>query len=108
MFFLYHKSVKSESDFSILINEIMYNPLGSDTCFEWIELYNPSSTPVNITGWIISDEQEEDQIFSDLIHGNGSLEIPSKKYAIITDQDTQIYENLSLPFDTIKLVVDDN
>ena len=40
----------------VLINELFYNN-SSDVSWEnrtqWIELYNPTNTPVNITGWII-------------------------------------------------------
>ena len=35
----------------ILISEIMYNPLGSDTGKEWIELYNSGELPIEITEW---------------------------------------------------------
>ena len=35
----------------IIINEIFYNPIGTDTGLEWIELYNPNSTPVDLSEW---------------------------------------------------------
>ncbi len=35
----------------IVINEICYNELYHDA--SWIELYNPTSTPINITNWFI-------------------------------------------------------
>ena len=34
-----------------VINEIMANPAGDDTGQEWIELYNPTSDSVDLTGW---------------------------------------------------------
>lgn len=37
----------------IVINEVMVDPIGSDTGKEWIELYNPIDQPVNVTGWKI-------------------------------------------------------
>ena len=38
---------------SILINEIMYQPLTGRS--EWIELYNMSSSPVLMNGWSFAD-----------------------------------------------------
>lgn len=39
----------------IVINEIMADPFGDDTFQEWIELYNPGSSNVNLGGWVIRD-----------------------------------------------------
>lgn len=40
----------------LVINEIMVNPKAvTDVVGEWIELYNPGKTSVNIAGWSISD-----------------------------------------------------
>jgi hypothetical protein len=39
----------------ILINEFESNPLGDDSGNEWIELYNPGDAPVNISGWQITN-----------------------------------------------------
>ena len=36
---------------AVVINEIMYDPAGSDTNREWVELYNPENISINITGW---------------------------------------------------------
>ncbi|MBT4350923.1 lamin tail domain-containing protein, partial [archaeon] len=35
----------------IIISEIMYNPIGSDTNKEWIEIYNSGNSPIDMTGW---------------------------------------------------------
>jgi len=35
----------------VIINEFMANPVGSDTDYEWIELYNHSDQNVNLKGW---------------------------------------------------------
>jgi uncharacterized repeat protein (TIGR01451 family) len=39
----------------VVINELDQNPKGSDSGKEWIELYNPSSSEVNIGGWRLVD-----------------------------------------------------
>ncbi len=38
-----------------LINEFMPNPEGTDTENEWIELFNPTNSPINIKGWYLDD-----------------------------------------------------
>jgi len=35
----------------VLINEIMFNPLGGRPADEWIELRNVSAAPINLAGW---------------------------------------------------------
>ncbi|GAB4523687.1 MAG: hypothetical protein Fur0018_06700 [Anaerolineales bacterium] len=56
---------------TVLISEIMYDPAagygpgygpngeppGSDGPWEWVELYNPGSTAVDIGGWKLTDEE---------------------------------------------------
>lgn len=39
----------------LVITEIQSNPRGVDTTREYVELYNPSSTPISITGWRLQD-----------------------------------------------------
>jgi hypothetical protein len=38
---------------SILINEVAWAGTAASTSDEWIELYNPGTNPVNLTGWIL-------------------------------------------------------
>jgi hypothetical protein len=38
----------------IVINEVEANPAGTDAGNEWVELYNPMATNVNIIGWSLS------------------------------------------------------
>ncbi len=38
---------------NIVINEILYDPEGADTGFEWIELYNNSDSIINLENWKI-------------------------------------------------------
>lgn len=40
-----------DGQFAIKINEFMPNPEGDDDGAEWVELYNNSSTDVDLTGW---------------------------------------------------------
>ena len=36
---------------NVVINEVLYDPVGSDGGYEWIELYNNSDTAINMAGW---------------------------------------------------------
>jgi endonuclease YncB( thermonuclease family) len=44
----------TESDADIVINEVELNPRGSDVGREWIELYNPSGSDVNVSDFEIT------------------------------------------------------
>lgn len=41
----------SASSPNVVINEVFYDPQGSDTGQEFVELYNPSDQPVCLSGW---------------------------------------------------------
>jgi len=90
-----------------LINEVMYDPIEDDNYFEWIELYNPNNTSVNVSGWTITDNYALDFLEVDLDHCNCSTFIPPEGFAIITDHGTQIYNNTTFSNNTICLYVDD-
>ncbi len=97
---------------SPLINEIMYSPSDGN---EWIEIYNPSSSPLNLTGWQLTDNKNTDKIICCSFDLLCTLTIPPQSYALLTDQDTTLYTsllfNLSNPpayFNITKLCVDDN
>jgi phosphatidylserine/phosphatidylglycerophosphate/cardiolipin synthase-like enzyme len=62
---------------TIVINEIMYDPSGSDTLNEWVELFNNGSTSINMTNWVITDgEGGDDFFFSEII-------VPPGDYVVI-------------------------
>ena len=86
----------------------MYYPNHNESYHEWIELYNPTSFFINVSGWTISDGQEEDSIGGDTDHGNGSTIIPPKGYALLVDHGTQVYDYLNISSQVTKLYVDDN
>lgn len=42
----------------VVVNEIMFNPstaLGDDNNYEWVEIFNNGSSPVDISGWTLTD-----------------------------------------------------
>ena len=42
---------------NVLISEVVYNEVGSDTAGEWIEIYNNGATTVDLTNYKIGDEE---------------------------------------------------
>ena len=92
---------------SIWINEVLYNPTQDENYNEWIELYNPTDQPIDISGWSITDNSAQDFLEADTQNGDGTTIILAYGYAIIADQGTRIYENFSIPDSAIKLCVDD-
>lgn len=47
----------------VLINEVLYDPVQSpEASFEWVELYNPTDSAVELIGWTIRDNYESDPI----------------------------------------------
>lgn len=69
---------------SIIINEIMYNPKGSDDNREWVELYNNSGTAsVNLSGWKFFDGDGTTRHSLTLYQGTWT--IPPQGYAVIAN-----------------------
>jgi len=46
----------------LVINEVELNPVGNDTANEWVELYNPTTAAIDLTGWAIKNRPAENQV----------------------------------------------
>lgn len=66
---------------NVVINEIMYNPSGSDNNREWVEIYNSGNVSVNLTGWKFYEADTN----HGLILKNGSMVLGVGDYGIIAD-----------------------
>ncbi len=73
VFILAHwQAVRAANYGTVLISEIMYDPAvghatpygGADQQEEWVELYNPGDTAVDITNWKLTDEENYPTITS--------------------------------------------
>ncbi|MEL7039585.1 MAG: lamin tail domain-containing protein, partial [Cyanobacteria bacterium J06592_8] len=53
---LYDATFDHTVPFNLVISEIMYDPNGSDENWEWIEVYNPNDVAVDLSGYILDDE----------------------------------------------------
>jgi len=70
---------------NVIINEIMYNPAGTDTNREWVELYNNGSDTVDITSGKSDSAWRFDDGSSSLHYINDDLNIPAGGYAVLAD-----------------------
>ena len=55
---------------SLVINEIMYDPVGNEADGEWVEIYVQSS-PGDLSGWTLSDTAGTTYTFSSFIPAAG-------------------------------------
>ncbi|MEA1864004.1 MAG: NosD domain-containing protein, partial [Euryarchaeota archaeon] len=53
-FYMFDRPDESDPSAHIVINEIEQNPAGFDDGHEWVELYNPTTSDVNLDGWKLS------------------------------------------------------
>ena len=88
---------------NLQINEIMYAPLDAN---EWIEIYNPTNQSINLTNWLLTDNKNTDTLECCSFDNGCTLNLDPLSYAIITDQDTTLYNHLE-NF-ALKICVDDN
>ena len=63
---------------AVVMNEIMYDPAGSDSGHEWIEVYNSGTSSVTLTKWKLATGDTNHKIFA---VGNSALQPQS--YAVI-------------------------
>ena len=79
----------------VIISEIMYNPAGSDSGREWVELYNQGTSDVSIIGgtvkgsWRISDGSNHTLVDPATGVGRGSLTVPAGGYLIVASDPAE-------------------
>jgi len=86
----------------LVVNEVYYHigtGKGKDPDNEWVEIYNPTDSEVNISGWKICDGNSCDTIPT-------SSPIPSKGFAVITYKSSTWDKWPSIPSEAIKIVLD--
>jgi hypothetical protein len=79
----------------VVINEVMYNPQGSDTGREWIELYNEGSSDVTIVAgsgkgsWRVGDASNHTLTDPAGGTGRGPLVIPAGGYMVLASDPSE-------------------
>ncbi len=81
----------------IMINEVELNPIGDDrlSATEWIELYNPTDSPVDLTGWEIASTTLFKKVLT--LPGGTVIEPGSLKiYSHVPSWFTDTFESVEL------------
>lgn len=88
----------------VVINEVMFNPSGSEFYDEYVELFNAGDSSVDLSGWRLGDSNDTDAI----VDVEMGLVLGPKQYALILDPD--YFENSnsygSLPEDVLIVSLD--
>ena len=86
---IYCLQAYATTDNQILINEVELNPSGTDTGTEKVELYNPSNTSIDVSGWTISSAAGR----TATVVINEGTTITSKGYLIVGRDSQQWLDN---------------
>jgi len=72
---------------NLVINEIEYDSVqtGTDSIYEWFEIYNPNDFWVNLKDWTITDNNETDTIPEASIPAKGFLVVAAKETGFKTN-----------------------
>ncbi|MEX1279736.1 MAG: lamin tail domain-containing protein [Acidimicrobiia bacterium] len=66
---------------ALVITEVMTNPSAvPDEDGEWFEVHNPADQPVDLTGWVVTDEREDRFVF-------GAGTVPAGGHAVVGRSD---------------------
>lgn len=91
----------------VILTEVMFDPAGPEASDEFVEIYNPGSEPVDLSGWQIGDGVGYD--FLTEVAGNGFILHP-QQYAVILDLnyflDSSSTYNALIPPEALILTID--
>ena len=71
-------------DSTVVFNEIMYNPAGTEESLEWIELHNQMAVDMDVSNWSIRGGVEFDFAEGTLVDGGGYLVVAADPAALAT------------------------
>jgi len=93
----------------IILNEVMYNPIGSEHHTEFVEIFNNGSNAVDLTGYKISDGSDIDGLV--VYPGFDNMMLNSNSYCLIMDSSyptsgEDYYEHL-IPDSILRVIIED-
>jgi len=85
----------------IVISEVLFHAAGSDVGKQFVELYNPNGTQLDLTGWLLKYQTENSATivslasFKPAAHPEDTALIPSKGFLLVglNDYDAANYSN---------------
>ena len=86
---------------SVIISEIMYSPVdeAGGSTNEWIEIYNPDNSTIDLNGWNFSEMSKGIEKF----HLISNATIPAKGYLILARNDTKFKSYFDTDCSVIKV-----
>ena len=66
-------TISLRADTSVVFNEIMYHPPGSEDTLEWVEFYNQMAVDVDVTGWSVAGGIQYIFPSNSIVRGGGYL-----------------------------------
>lgn len=96
---------------AVIINEVMPWPTQKDDFNEWIEIYNPGTSSVNLSEYTLCGKQLLEGFIDhsdNLIKQEKGIILEGGKYAIITDggSGTEVYSNFAINPDALAVHAD--
>jgi hypothetical protein len=96
----------------VRFSEIMYNPSQNENYNEWIEIFNPTQFPVDLTDWTLCKKKilpgYMDYYTNEVMEEDG-MALAAGSYALITDsgdKGTQVYSSFNVSHASLALRVD--
>lgn len=90
----------------IILTEVMFDPIGSESTDEFIEIYNIGQQAVDLSGFRVGDQNSQEL----LIFPDGDSFLQPEQFAVIFDADyfesSSTYEN-RVPATALQITVDD-
>jgi len=77
----------------VVINELMYHPITDDPDDQYVELYNSATSPVNLSGWKLSDAIGFTFQSNTVIAPNGYLVVAKNAARLLTNYSTLTTNN---------------
>jgi len=95
---------------AVVINEVEINPAGADPGFEWIELYNDGGADVNLTGWYVMDDDNDNHTIPNVIIGAGGYYVFDSLNWLSpnTDHNLTLFNDLDVSQNTASSLTDNN
>jgi hypothetical protein len=69
----------------VVINELMYHPISGDKADQYLELHNRTASPVNLSGWTLSDGVSFTFPSNTFIAANGYVVVANERWRFLTN-----------------------